>query len=103
MSTLFTNGRIIDGEGGSADGHAVLIDGTRIERVAPAAEFDGFTGHVVDLGGGALLPGLIDCHVHLCYAGEPNPGRAVEDMLPGQITVRALMGGIGSAISGRPR
>ncbi len=53
-------------------------------------EFAGFSGENLDLDGGTLLPGLIDCHVHLCYAGEPKPGRAVDDMLPGQITVRAL-------------
>lgn len=90
MATLISNGTVIDGTGQSLEGHAVLVEGECISRVAPMDEFAGFSGENLDLDGGTLLPGLIDCHVHLCYAGEPNPGRAVEDMLPGQITVRAL-------------
>ncbi|MCA1831859.1 MAG: amidohydrolase family protein [Actinomycetota bacterium] len=27
---------------------------------------------VIDAGGGALLPGLIDCHVHVCVDGGPD-------------------------------
>lgn len=100
MPTLITHGRIIDGEGGSLDGHAVLVDGAQIARVAPLGEFDGFDGHKVDLDGGALVPGIIDCHVHLCYAGEPNPGRVVETMPPGQITVRALNNALASVAGG---
>ena len=90
MATLISNGTVIDGTGQSLEGHAVLVEEECISRVAPMDEFAGFSGENLDLDGGTLLPGLIDCHVHLCYAGEPNPGRAVEDMLPGQITVRAL-------------
>jgi imidazolonepropionase-like amidohydrolase len=48
------------------DQQAVLIRGERIEKVAPASEIsppDGAT--VLDLGDATLLPGLIDCHVHL--------------------------------------
>lgn len=90
MPTLIHNGALLDGLGARFEGHSVLIDNDRIERVAPAGEFEGFDGQTIDLDGGTLMPGLIDCHVHLCYAGEPNPGRAVEDMLPGAITVRAL-------------
>jgi imidazolonepropionase-like amidohydrolase len=48
------------------DGQAVLIRGDRIEKTGPAGEVsapDGAT--VMDLGDATLLPGLIDCHVHL--------------------------------------
>ena len=90
MSTLITNGLIIDGTGQTLNNHAVLIEGTHIEKVAPDGEFDGFAGETIDLEGASLVPGLIDCHVHLCYAGEPNPGRAAQDLAPGQVTVRAL-------------
>ena len=90
MRMLLTNALVIDGQGGALKDHAVLVDGANIAAVAPAAQFDGFSEQVVDLRGASLLPGLIDCHVHLCYGAEGNPGRAVEDLQPGQITVRAL-------------
>lgn len=90
MKTLIKNGLVLDGAGVAFADHGVLVNEDKIERFAPAAEFDGFEGQVIDLDGDTLLPGLIDCHVHLCYAGEPNPGRAIEDMDPGEIAVRAL-------------
>ena len=90
MKTLIKNGLVLDGAGVAFADHGILVNEDKIERFAPAAEFDGFEGQVIDLNGDTLLPGLIDCHVHLCYAGEPNPGRAIEDMDPGEIAVRAL-------------
>ncbi|NKC11402.1 MAG: amidohydrolase family protein [Gammaproteobacteria bacterium] len=100
MQTLFTNGQILDGEGKALAHHAVLVDGPNIARVAPQGEFDGFSGPKADLAGGTLLPGLIDCHVHLCYAGEGNPGRAVEDLTAGEITIRALRHALASLRGG---
>lgn len=90
MAILYRNGRIIDGMGGNLEQHAVLVDGERIVEVAPLAKFEGFTGDTVDISGATLLPGLIDCHVHLVFGAEGNPGEAVERMKPGEITVRAL-------------
>ncbi len=57
--TLFTNGRIFDGSG-FADGD-VVVAGGRIAEVGVGLDGD----RAVDLGGRALLPGLIDCHVHV--------------------------------------
>ncbi len=45
---------------------AVLIKGDRIVKVGPADQITAPAGaEVVDLGAATLLPGLIDCHVHL--------------------------------------
>ena len=74
MSTLFSGGRIFDGMGSTLDDHAVLVEDQKIQRIAPQTEFSGFDGEVVDFSGGTLLPGLIDCHVHLDYCGEADPG-----------------------------
>jgi imidazolonepropionase-like amidohydrolase len=89
MQVLYRGGAVFDGET-MLTGHAVLVDGERIKRVAKAAEFDGWSGHVVDTSRGTIVPGLIDCHVHLCLGGEPDPGTAADKLMPGQVTMRAL-------------
>ena len=73
MKALFENARVIDGKGEVFAG-AVAIDGKKILRIhrGPAAgPYDGFER--IDLGGMALLPGFIDCHVHLRSDGNPDP------------------------------
>lgn len=61
--------RLIDGNGGSAlEDTAVLVDGKRITRVGPAAEIEAKAppgAEVVDMGSCTLMPGLIDCHMHI--------------------------------------
>lgn len=63
-SYLFTGGRILDAEAGLlCDGIEVLVAGNRI--VAVGANLDRAGAEIVDLGGKTLMPGLIDCHVHV--------------------------------------
>ncbi len=90
MTTLYAGGRIFDGTGEILNDHGVLVDGDTITRVAPLAEFDGYAGDRVDTAGGTVLPGLVDCHIHLCYAGEANPMVAIDRLTPGEITMRIL-------------
>ncbi|NIM26819.1 MAG: amidohydrolase family protein [Gammaproteobacteria bacterium] len=90
MSLLLRCPHIVDGVGASFTEHGVLIEGERIARVAPMAEFEGYAGEAMRLDDTTLLPGIIDCHVHLCFGAEPNPGEATERMRPGAIAVRAL-------------
>ena len=52
--------------------HAVLEDGGKVGRIAPAAEFVGFAGEKVDTAGGMLIPGIIDCHSHMATDGGVN-------------------------------
>src|SRR6185295_18916636 len=63
MATLYVGGRVFDGEK-VLDGQAVLEEDGKVKRVASAGEFIGFSGDKVDTGGGTLIPGIIDCHVH---------------------------------------
>ncbi len=90
MPVLFEGGRIFDGTGGIPAGHGVMVDGDTIVAVTPLGEFSGHAGPRIDTRGGTLLPGLIDCHVHLVYGGEPDPGSAQGKLSDGQITIRAL-------------
>ncbi|MCP3854422.1 MAG: amidohydrolase family protein [Actinomycetia bacterium] len=90
MSVLFIGGKVFDGFVAPVDGLGVLVDGGRIERVRPAAEFEGFDGDTVDTSGGTLMPGLIDCHVHLCLGGEADPRAMREGMPAAELALAAL-------------
>jgi imidazolonepropionase-like amidohydrolase len=74
MKTLIANVTLIDGTGASPEQRAwLLVDDGHIGEVGRgAAPRDGFD-HVVDAGGRACLPGLIDLHVHLCWDGSADP------------------------------
>ena len=72
QQTVLRNARLFDGSGAPPqDGVNVLIEGGRIAAVGRDA--GGREGAaVLDLDGKTLLPGLIDCHVHLAFAGDPD-------------------------------
>ena len=64
-SYLFTGGRILDAEAGALrDGLDVLVTGDRIVAVSNSVDAPSDTIEVA-LGGRTLMPGLIDCHVHV--------------------------------------
>lgn len=66
ISLVVANGIVLDGNGGEpiADG-LVAIRGTRIVAVGPSADFKiPEDVAVIDAGGGTILPGIINAHVH---------------------------------------
>lgn len=68
--TLFTNVRIFDGTGADLFPGEVLVEGNRIKAVAKGAErLERSGATVIDGGGAALTPGLIESHAHLGFAG----------------------------------
>ena len=62
MKTLLKNGTIYDGSGAQPTRGDVLIEDDRI--VAVGGEIDEAADRVVDVGGRAVCPGLIDAHSH---------------------------------------
>ena len=76
MLTL-TNGRLIDGTGREPiEKTAIIIDGNRIKRVEPVSSYPDKT-NVIDLRGLTVMPGLIDCHLHLGGLTVDQPGKAI--------------------------
>jgi imidazolonepropionase-like amidohydrolase len=72
-----TNGRLIDGTGrDSIDKISIIIDGDHIKSVEPISSYPDTT-NVVDLRGLTVMPGLIDCHLHLGGLTVDQPGKAI--------------------------
>ncbi|MCW5751750.1 MAG: amidohydrolase family protein [Alphaproteobacteria bacterium] len=90
MQTLFAGGNLFDGMQQSPAGLGVLVEGGKVRRVAPLAEFAGFAGARVDTAGCTLMPGLIDCHVHLTMGGEADPATAQSKLSAPQIALKTL-------------
>ncbi|KOQ92743.1 metal-dependent hydrolase family protein, partial [Pluralibacter gergoviae] len=86
-SILFINATLIDGISDSAlPHHQLLVEDGKISRISATA-IDAPAATVVDLKGKTLMPGLIDCHVHV-VASSANLGHNA--MLPDSlITARA--------------
>lgn len=89
-ATLYAGGLVFDGLNAPTGGQAVLVENGRITKVAPATEFEGFAGSKVDTTGATLMPGLIDCHVHICHGAEANPAEGVDRLTASGVGMRAL-------------
>jgi imidazolonepropionase-like amidohydrolase len=72
-AVLFSNAQLVDGTTQDArEGYNVLVEGGRIREVSDRP-ITAKSAHTIDLGGKVLMPGLIDCHVHV-VAGLPSLG-----------------------------
>jgi imidazolonepropionase-like amidohydrolase len=90
MKTLFVNGIVFDGCKKLDQNHAVLIEDDKIVEIAPIGKFKGFSGKKIDLTGHTLLPGLIDCHVHLIFSGQPSLQHTADTKSDAEIVLDAL-------------
>ncbi|MGQ9509125.1 MAG: amidohydrolase family protein, partial [Thermodesulfobacteriota bacterium] len=89
MAILFTNGKIIVGNGEIIERGVVGIERTSITFVGPDKKAFSKKDRIIDLSGKIILPGLIDAHVHLCLDGSPDPITSIlKESLP-QITLKA--------------
>ncbi|MEE2981676.1 MAG: amidohydrolase family protein, partial [Pseudomonadota bacterium] len=104
MVDWIIGGEIYDVAAGAYQRRDIEIADGRIKALADSAR-PGPDDHVVDVDGAYLLPGLIDCHVHLCLpTEEADPSNPWRDSLPGAIALyaaqaarRTLLGGITTA------
>lgn len=81
MRRILSNARIVDGTGQVLPDRFLVIDGRTIADIRPMSDFPAIAdGEVVDVAGRTVMPGLIDCHVHLSIDGDADPiGQVVGD------------------------
>ncbi len=58
---VFSGGKVFDGSGSNPEQADVLVEDGRIVEVGSGLDGD----EAIDVGGNTLLPGFIDCHVHV--------------------------------------
>jgi imidazolonepropionase len=69
IAELVTNDPEADDLLGVVEHAALVIEGSRVAWVGPAREAPA-ADHLVDAGGRAVLPGFVDSHSHLVFAGD---------------------------------
>ncbi|MBS0182385.1 MAG: amidohydrolase family protein [Nitrospira sp.] len=83
MTIAIHHAFLIDGTGDLHDNATVLVRGTKILAAGPSSEVRIPKGAVrIDGRGLSIIPGLIDCHVHLCLGGEPDVVGTLESEQP---------------------
>ena len=79
--TIYFNGRIVDGHRHIPNGH-LITEGATIVAIGAGEPAGGASASIrnVDLAGRTLLPGFIDCHVHLTMNAAAAPAPIVSPM-----------------------
>ncbi|GAA1626587.1 MULTISPECIES: amidohydrolase family protein [Brevibacterium] len=73
MVTVFTNAKVFDGTRFVPGRRDVVVDGDRITAITEEGQGSHNAGdEFVDATDRTLVPGIIDCHVHLMSAGAAN-------------------------------
>ncbi len=80
--TILSSARLVDGTGGPvAEAAAILLEGDTVRQIGTRESVrapDGATVRELDYGDATILPGLVDCHVHLNGIGD---GRAGDELV----------------------
>lgn len=90
QKTLYRGGLIFDGYNAPVPGQGVMVENGRITSVEAAGNFSGFEGEIIDTTGATLMPGLMDCHIHICYGAEGNPSDIADKMTPSALTLKCM-------------
>lgn len=90
MAIAIQHVRLIDGTGHTIERATILIRGSKIVA-AGSSRTTTIPKGVTRLNGRGLtvIPGLIDCHVHLCLGGEPDVVATVESESPSMTLLKS--------------
>ena len=82
--------RVVDGLGRTLPRATVLVKGDRIAAVNDARQLAAPRGAIrIDGRGLTLLPGLMDCHVHLCLGGDADVVQTIQQDDPSLTLLKA--------------
>lgn len=87
---LLSGGLVFDGTSAPKPGLGVLVSDGRVAAVAPVGDFAGYAGPRHDTGGGTLMPGLVDAHVHLALEATGDVVTTLRQRPIGDLTLRLL-------------
>jgi imidazolonepropionase-like amidohydrolase len=91
LHTIIKNGKVFTGLNDKLEDLTIVIEGKRIKEVASEINLDDYPdAKIVDAKGQTVLPGLIDCHVHIASEGNADFFKTQYDAVPRQ-TLRAAM------------
>jgi dihydroorotase len=91
MELLIKNGRVVDPANNIDDIRDILIENSRISKVAKDIKAD--ADEIIDATDKIVMPGIIDMHVHL-----REPGREDKETIS-SATLAALKGGVTSCLA----
>jgi len=101
MITAFINGTVFVGDGKVLEHATVIVEGDKIVKVGKGKTPVPRGAEKISLDEGMLFPGFIDCHVHLCLDGSPDPMTTLlRDPVPtttlkaGRLAYKTLMSGV---------
>ncbi|ULA63667.1 MAG: Putative Imidazolonepropionase [Nitrospira sp.] len=90
MAIAIQHVRLIDGTGYSIERATILIRGRKIAATGSSRTLTIPKGVTkIDGRGLTVIPGLIDCHVHLCLGGEPDVVATVESDAPSMTLLKS--------------
>ena len=90
MAIAIHNARLIDGNGQAIERATVIVRHGKIHAAGPSRAVSIPRGATrIDGRGLTLLPGLIDCHVHLCLGSEPDVVQAIEEETPTETLLKS--------------
>ena len=90
MKLAFRHARVLDGLGQARERAMLLIQEDRIAAIADEGQVMVSRGtREINARGMTVLPGLIDCHVHLCLGGDADVLRTIREEDPALTLLKA--------------
>ncbi len=89
MIKIITNGNVFTGINEALEALTVVLEDNKVKEVSADVDLAAYPdAEIIDAEGRTVLPGLIDCHVHIGSEGDANMFLTMSDSIPRQ-TLRA--------------